>query len=198
MGDWITTNRQLQDPLSVRATQPTVPSTSVLPLTIERPTQMKRSGGWVQVDVFSPDGRVVHWQGGKTAAPGGPPGPRLVVVTTASEPVPGLDRPEAESVDEYLAAWDQLGEGEIPPDLVAEIALLEVVKPPPAVAKEAPAQPIVTKPPVAKATVSRPSAPAAQAANSPDRRCSAILTKLTLGERLSDADRDVLQNKCGG
>ncbi|HEX2526563.1 MAG TPA: caspase family protein [Geminicoccus sp.] len=203
MGEWIVANRERQVPLAVRAVDASVPASADMPLSIEPPAEMVRGNGWMQIDVFDREGRVVHWRGGKTGAPGGLPGPRLVLVTTASEPVRGLDRPESEPVEDYLAAWDALGEDEIPADLVAEIAFLQVIEPPTVPSDQAPPPVPVARPlpsvTSGKVAVSRPlPATSSQASAAPDRRCSSILTKLTLGERLSSADRDILKNKCGG
>jgi hypothetical protein len=149
------------------------------------------------VDLFSPDGSVQHLHRGNVAAntrksdmsialvAPGPAGQWLLVAITTAAPINLQQRPSHESEGTYLSALEselaRLANMGI--DARAEAAALSVVAAP---------RPAATS---SRSSASATSSP--RPANPTNPRCQEIVSRVTLGDTLSEADRTILATSCG-
>ena len=137
--------------------------------------------------------------------PGPEAGPGLVVAIGGVEPLALGVRPETETASDYLAVLRaRLQEARTPPLVALALVMARpgaAVKPRPpepavAIAKPHPAEPAAARPrpaepPVARISQPRPPMPALRTG-----RCANIISRVQMGETLSDGERAALRTEC--
>ena len=154
-------------------------------------------GGTLYVDLYAADGSVQHLRRGPVltsstdtdvsipATATGPSGQRLLVAITTTLPLNLGQHPSTENEAAYLPALQhelaRLGATSV--ELRAEIATLSVI---------AASRPITvsSRPAPTPAISSHP-------LNASNPRCQDIVTRVILGEALSEVDRTILRTSCG-
>ena len=186
--------RHTRDRGSLRLTTPTNP----VPIGGQFSIAAEPSGdGLLYVDLFAPDGSVQHLQRGYVKGNGaggevtlgafasGPPGQRLMTAIVSAVPLDLAERPANESAVWYLPALQHelarlTAEST---KLRAEVATFSFI---------AAARPVAVS---SRPMPSPPSPSRPQAVSNP--RCQDIVSRVILGESLSDADRTLLRTSCG-
>jgi len=184
VADWVRRSRD-HDALRLKIPAGPVPVGSRSTITVQAV-----GGGTLIVDQFAADGSVQHLTHRAVPAGGGdvavtaavldPPGQRLLLAIVTPIPLALGDRPVRESnsgpfLQALQRALTEMEAGGSDPQ--AEIALLSVA------ARPAPPQPVATT------HVREPSLNSS--------KCADIVSRVQLGEILSNADRVVLQTSCG-